>query len=133
MLLPAGLRGLPLEFPDCLLPAVPLTPEPEFHLHPRYRTPRPLDALLVETQAGSDEFVTEKYADQINVVLREWRKSLLQSPSEAGGIEKSFSSEFSGFSLGPVESKRLRSNGGIVVEKTTFANANALGREQFIR
>src|SRR5262249_48605976 len=45
----------------------------EFHLHPHYRSQRPLDATLLKTQAGTDEFVTEKYADQIAAILAKWR------------------------------------------------------------
>ena len=40
----------------------------EYHLHPHYRTARPLDALLLKTEAG-DDFVTEKYAGEIAAVL----------------------------------------------------------------
>jgi tetratricopeptide (TPR) repeat protein/peroxiredoxin len=133
MLLPARLRALPLRFSDPFLPADSVRPEAEFHLHPHYRTPRPLDALLLKTQAGSDEFVTEKYADQIGAVLGEWSKSLLQSPEESGGVEKTFSREFSGCSLRPTESKRLLSHGGIVVERNAFANTSPLRREAFAR
>ena len=41
--------------------------------------PRPLDALLLKTQAGSDDFVTEKYADQIAAIFAQWSSGLLRS------------------------------------------------------
>lgn len=132
MLLPMGLRELPLRLPELFLPADSVSPGAEFHLHPHYRTPRPLDALLATTQAGSDEFVTEKYADQIGAVLGEWRRSLLQSPAEFGGVEKSFSPEFSGLSLRPNESKRLRSHGAIAVDRSQFGNTKLLKKEEFV-
>ncbi|MBZ5571050.1 MAG: hypothetical protein LAO09_04125, partial [Acidobacteriia bacterium] len=62
MLIPAGLRGL----------ALPPSPDATFHLHPHYRAQRPLDATLLKTRAGLDEFITEKYADQIAATLAEW-------------------------------------------------------------
>jgi tetratricopeptide (TPR) repeat protein/peroxiredoxin len=133
MLLPVALGGLPLKFPERFLPADATNPEAEFHLHPHYRTPRPLDALLAKTQAGSDEFVTEKYADEIGAVHAKWSESLLRSPAEAGVIEKSFAREFSGFALQSAETKRLRSHGGVVVERSVFANGSALGKEEFVR
>ena len=133
MLVPAGLRAMPLRSPEAFLLPDAAAAEPEFHLQPHYRTPRPLDALLAKTQAGSDEFITEKYADQIGTVLEEWTKSLLQSAAEGGGIEKAFTRGFSGLSLHPSESKRLPSHGGIVVDRNTFLNTNVLGREAFVR
>src|SRR5436305_14451330 len=39
-----------------------------FVLHPRYRSERPLDAMLLKVQAGSDRFVSEKYADEIAAI-----------------------------------------------------------------
>src|SRR5271166_1123051 len=51
----------------------------EFHLHPHYRMPRPLDALLLKTQAGLDDFVAEQYADQIAAILAQWSSGLLES------------------------------------------------------
>src|SRR5712692_9606390 len=63
--LPACLRGLGWPFLSDFDSADAELSSREFHLHPHYRTPRPLDALLLKTQAGLDDFVTEKYADQI--------------------------------------------------------------------
>jgi tetratricopeptide (TPR) repeat protein/peroxiredoxin len=133
MLIPAGISGLPLRFPSGLLPVEPPGQDPEFHLHAHYRQPRPLDALLTKTQAGSDEFVTEKYADQIGAILREWSRSLLRSPAEGGVVVKALSGQFSGISLKPTESTRLRSHAGIVVDRNSFASPDVLGKEAFVR
>ncbi len=54
----------------------------EFYLHPHYRAERPLDAVLRKAQAGLDDFITEKYSDQIAAILARWSVSLLQSPRE---------------------------------------------------
>src|ERR1700690_782115 len=43
----------------------------DFHLHPHYRAQVPLEATLLKTQAGLDEFVTEKYHDQMAAILAE--------------------------------------------------------------
>src|SRR3982074_614993 len=37
----------------------------EFHVHPRYRMPRGIEAILRKVPAGLDEFVTEKYQDRV--------------------------------------------------------------------
>ncbi len=68
-LLPAGLHGLgwpsfyPDDSPDLNLSVC------EFQLHPHYRMARPLDSLLLKANAGLDDFVTEKYADEIAAIL----------------------------------------------------------------
>ena len=41
-------------------------------MHPHYRAELPLEATLPKVQAGFDEFVTEKYHDQIAAILAEW-------------------------------------------------------------
>jgi hypothetical protein len=94
-LIPARLLGLTFS-PGFLLDSRnPASPEGEFHLHPRYRAQLPLEATLLKTQAGLDNFVTEKYADQIAAVLAEWSADLLQASGELRTLEKVFSPNFS--------------------------------------
>ena len=45
-----------------------------FVLRPRYRSERPLDAMLLKVQAGSDRFISEKYAEEISALLSEWSR-----------------------------------------------------------
>src|SRR5712692_7614316 len=132
-LIPAGLRGLgwpsiydfdsPGENPS----------GSEFHLHPHYRMPSPLDALLLKTQAGLDDFVTEKYADQIAVILAQWSSGLLQSPQNVRAVEKALLPNFSGASPRPVESRVVRSGPAIEVRHNTFKRETALGRDAFLQ
>src|ERR1700687_4946733 len=68
-LIPAGLRGLGWPSLYDFESAGENPSSREFYLHPHYRMPRPLDALLLKTQASLDDFVTEKYADQIAAIL----------------------------------------------------------------
>ena len=67
-----------------------------FHLHPHYRTDRPLDATLLKVQAGLDDFITEKYADEVGAILAEWSAGLLQSPRDVEPIAKVLAPGFSG-------------------------------------
>ena len=106
---------------------------PEFHLHPHYRTPRPLDALLLKTQAGLDEFVSEKYADQIAAILALWTSGLLQVTPDVTAIEKVLLTNFSGTSPRPVESRVVRPGPAIEVRHNTFARDAALGRDAFLQ
>src|ERR1700685_818822 len=50
---------------------VPLV-DAAFHLHPQYRSATPLDATLLKVEAGSDDFITEKYQDRIAAILGGW-------------------------------------------------------------
>jgi len=130
-LVPAGLRGL--SFPAVFdsrnsLPVGTV----DFHLHPHYRSQTSLDAALLKTQAGLDVFVTEKYQDQIAAILAEWSSSLLQSPQETRAVEKALTSDFSGSSLRPVESRLTRS-GAIEIRQNKFMRETALGRDAFLQ
>ena len=132
-LIPAGLRGL--AFPSIFDSANTTTPKDdvEFHLHPHYRADMPLDATLLKTQAGLDNFVTEKYQDQIAAILAEWRSSWLQSPRDMRAIEKVLASDFSASSLRAVESRAVRSGPALEIRQNTWARSNSVGRDGFVQ
>jgi hypothetical protein len=132
-LIPAGLRGLgwpPLYGFD---PADASLSNGEFHLHPHYRMPRPLDTLLLKTQTGLDDFVTEKYADQVAAILSEWSSGLLHSPQDLSAVEKVLLPNFSGSSLRPSNSRVVRPGPRIEVRHNTFKRETALGRDAFLQ
>ncbi|HTR64393.1 MAG TPA: FG-GAP-like repeat-containing protein [Terriglobales bacterium] len=104
----------------------------EFHLHPHYRTPRPLDAWLLKAAAGSDQFVTEKYAVQIGAILAQWSAGLLRLPGDLKAVEDSLAQDFSGASFKPVESKVVRSGGLLEVHKNKFGPQSGLARQAFL-
>jgi len=132
-LVPAGLHRLasPSAYPFASRNA--LQADSEFHLHPHYRSQVPLDATLLKTQAGLDDFVTEKYHDQIAASLAQWSTSLLQSPQEVRALEKILAADFSGSSLRPGESRLVRSGLGLEVQQGKFTHETALGREAFLQ
>jgi tetratricopeptide (TPR) repeat protein len=103
-----------------------------FHLHPHYRARLPLEALLLNTQAGSDRFITEKYAEQIEAIFAESSAGLKQSPRDVRALEKVFSDHFSGASLKPLTSHLLRENAGVEVRRNQFAEQATLGRDAFL-
>src|SRR5271156_452738 len=108
-------------------------PPPEFHVHPHYRMPRSLDALLLKTQAGLDDFVTEKYAHEIATILAQWSSGLLQSPQDVSPIARVLLPNFSGASPTPAESRTIRPGPPIEVRQNTFHVESALGREAFLQ
>jgi Tfp pilus assembly protein PilF/peroxiredoxin len=104
-----------------------------FHLQPHYRTGRPLDATLLKAQAGLDDFITEKYADQIARILAEWSAGLLQSPLETQAIARGLAEDFSGGSLQAADSRVVRSSSTLNVRQSKFSTGAALNREGFLR
>jgi len=94
--------------------------------------PRPLDALLLKTQAGLDDFVTEQYADQIAAILAQWSSGLLQSPQDLGAIGKVLLPNFSGASPQPADSRVVRPGPPIEIRHNTFRTETTLGRDAFL-
>jgi tetratricopeptide (TPR) repeat protein len=131
--IPAGLRGFALRR---LLPSDSSVASAgtEFHLHPHYRTPRPLDATLAKTEAALDVFPSEVYADRIAAILAEWSAGLRGSPMQLQAIAKALAPNCSGTSLHPVESKLTRSGPALEIRCNRFGNqTNGVGREAFLR
>ena len=114
---PAGLRGLAFPFAYASDPPKWSSPGSEFHLHPHYRAQLPLEATLLKTQAGLDDFVTEKYHDQIAAILAEWSAGLLGFPQDVRAVEKSLAPSFSGCSFRPVEANVVRHGPAVEVRQ----------------
>src|SRR5580704_17911554 len=74
---------------------------------------RSLDAQSALPAGGKletgDDFLTEKYHEQIAAMLAEWSAGLLESPPRTQAIENVLSPGFLGTSLRPAESSLVRS------------------------
>jgi tetratricopeptide (TPR) repeat protein len=127
---PASLRRFPFS-PAYSAPAL-VPAEGEFHLHPHYRAQLPLEALLLKTQSGLDQFVTEKYADQIAAILTEWSASLRRSPQDLASVEKAFAKDFRGASLKAPRSRLVRSDAALEVRQNQFADKATFGADAFL-
>jgi tetratricopeptide (TPR) repeat protein len=77
----------------------------ELQLHPQYRLHRSIEAVLRKVPAGFDQFVTEKYQDQIAEVFAEWSAQLLESPQSTSALAKVVSKDFLGW---PITSGQAR-------------------------
>jgi tetratricopeptide (TPR) repeat protein len=107
------------------------TSAPEFHLLPHYRSRLPLETMLQRVEAGSDQFTSEKYAKELEGIVKAWSAELRESPIAIDAIQKSLTQDFSGTSLVASESRQLRS-GAIEIWKETFSNA-PLARDAFLQ
>ena len=131
--MPRDLRGLAFPSPYIFDSQSAVSPDGEFHLHPHYRAQLPLEATLLKTRAGLDNFVTEKYAEQIAAILAEWSAGLLRSPQDTGAIERSLAADFSGPSFHAAESRLVRSGPALEVHEDKFAVQATLGRDAFLQ
>lgn len=131
-LVPASLRGLAFGAEYASNSSTEFSSEGVFRLHPSYRAQTPLDATLLKTQPGLDEFVIEKYHAQIASILAGWSASMLRSPQEVQAVEKVLAPGFSGSSLRPVDSRLARS-GLVEVQQSKFASQVVLGRDAFLQ
>jgi tetratricopeptide (TPR) repeat protein len=130
---PARLRNLALPGISLLDSATTLSSGGEFHLNPHYRAQRPLDALLLKTQAGLDDFVTEKYHDQIAAIFAEWSASLLRSPQEVDAIKKALAPNFLGVPLQPVDVRLVRFGSPLEIRQNKFSSQVTLGSDAFVQ
>lgn len=103
-----------------------------FHVEPRYRQARPLDRVLQKVQPGSDEFVSEQYASEIEAILAQWSAAWLQGPSAMTDVGKSLAADFSANSFRPSESRVVRSDSLLEIRRNRFTASNAIGRDAFM-
>ena len=98
-----------------------------FHLHPHYRAQTPLDATILKTKAGLDDFITEKYHDQIAAILATWSTNLVDSVSSA------LAPDFLGASPQPSESRVVRPGPALEVRRLTFSPQPTLRPDAFVQ
>lgn len=91
---------------------------------PHYHQKPPLEDLLSKVEPGSDPFVSEKYAEQIESILARWTAALRLSPPDLGAFAASLAPDLRAASLHPVQHQPLRAtpNGsGLEVYRNSFA------------
>lgn len=110
-----------------------LSLDDDLRLHPRYPSARLLDATLLKTQADLDDFVSEKYHDRIAPILAEWSSELLRSSQGVQAIKKVLTTDFSGGSLRPNESRPVRMDSLLEVHQNKFTAAVIPGQSTFLQ
>jgi tetratricopeptide (TPR) repeat protein/peroxiredoxin len=130
LLSPDYLRAFPALFDPPAATANAVPAPAEFHVHPHYREQVPLEALLHKTQAGNDQFVTEKYAEEIEAIFAAWSHDLRQSSQDVQAIERVLAVGFSGFSFRAAESRVVRAGNPVEVRRNQFTGS--LNMQQFL-
>ena len=131
-LVPCCFRGIGLPALAALEGPLERLPDRGFHLHPHYRMPTPIDAVMAQTQAGLDDFVNEKYAEQIAAILARWSAGLLQSPQNVSAVAGTLLPNFAGGSLKPADSRVVRTGPPIEVRRNSFPDVLSLGVDSFL-
>src|SRR5580704_4060484 len=104
----------------------------DLRVRPHYPTNSPLDAVLAKVTPGTDAFVTEKYAFEIQRLLEEWSRGLRAGPPASRVLAKFLDASLEACSLVPSQQTSLRSEYGIDVFRRRFATNGVLGRERFL-
>jgi tetratricopeptide (TPR) repeat protein len=87
---------------------------------------------LKKVQAGFDEFITEKYAEQIEAIFREWGSQLRDSPQETAALERVMTSNFSDASPKAAGSQPVREGSTLKVSRMKFEGETLLERNAFL-
>lgn len=107
----------------------PLT---DFRLTPRYPAKSPLADVLRLVEPGLDEFITEKYAAEIDLLLKSWGRSMTGPKGTPDAIAKLLAPHFQGSALTATKEIELRSGSQINVKKRHFDARLVAGTDHFL-
>jgi tetratricopeptide (TPR) repeat protein/peroxiredoxin len=131
-LYPAAFSGLRFGIPFATFPCSPLALA-DFRLKPSYPARSPLEDVLGRVASGSDEFVTEKYASEIEGILRRWSDSLRSSAKDQSVLAGFLDPSIAAFSFSTAKERTVRADEGIDIAKRQFGSGVLAGRERFLR
>ena len=81
---------------------------------------------------GLDDFITEKYQDEVAAIFQEWAGQLQQSPQESGALRKVMSGNFQGKSLKSGQAHTVYETSVIKTGKIQYSAEPLLGAESFL-
>jgi tetratricopeptide (TPR) repeat protein len=105
----------------------------DVRLTPHYPAKSPLAEILRLVPPGSDEYITEKYAFEIESLLKQWSDALKKSVRELSPLAKLLAPSVEASLLGSPRESTLRSGFGVDVSSRQFGVPVALGRERFLQ
>src|SRR5579885_1530031 len=105
----------------------------DIRLKPSYPARSPLEDVLRRVVPGSDEYITEKYAFEIDQLFRQWSRALKTSPFDLSSLAAFLDPSIQATSLASANETQLRSDKGIRTTKKQFSTALLPGRDQFLR
>ena len=104
----------------------------DLRLTPQYPAKSPLADILTLVAPGSDGYITEKYADEIGIVLKNWSDALKSDPDALAVLSRSLDESIEASNLVAASESVLRSAYGIQTVGRQFTSDLARGRERFL-
>lgn len=103
-----------------------------FRLRPVYPARSPLEDVLRRVAPGSDEFITEKYASEIEALLDKWSRDLVAQPGRTSALGEFLDAAVQGAQLSQPRETVLRPGPAIRTVRRTYGGDMVSGREQFV-
>ena len=136
---PLTFRVAPL-FAGRILPGFPAmgmdsqsaVPFADLRLTPRYPVKSPLADIIALVPPGSDGYITERYAEEIESQLKKWSDALKGSPAGLTVLAESLDESIEASTLVPAPENVLRSAYGIETVRRQFGPDLGRGRDRFI-
>jgi tetratricopeptide (TPR) repeat protein len=107
-------------------------PFSDVRLTPHYPIASPLEDVLRLVVPGSDEYVTEKYAWEIETLLKQWGQALKASVQDVAVVARFTDPSIEASPLVPANEITLRSGMGITTSRRSFDGKAVSGRERFL-
>jgi Flp pilus assembly protein TadD/peroxiredoxin len=107
-------------------------PFTDVRLKPHYPAKSPLEDTLRLVAPGTDQYITEKYADEIMNLLGIWGEGLKSATPALAELTKLLDPSIEATPLVPVQEICLRSGNGLEIFRRQFTSQAAPGREQFL-
>ncbi|MGA9461269.1 MAG: tetratricopeptide repeat protein [Terracidiphilus sp.] len=108
-------------------------PFADVRLSPHYPTLSPLAEVLRLVTPGSDEYITEKYAFEIESILKQWSRVLTNSPHDHRRLAEFLGDSIQASSFSVIKESKLRSSYGIDTRRRTFDGTLNEGRNRFLK
>ena len=99
---------------------------------PHYPAKSPLEDVLSRVAPGNDEFVSEKYAYEIQLLLNDWSRALKEAPPAATALATFLDDSVEANLLVSPQEKKIRQGFGLEILRRKFSSAVATGRERFL-
>jgi hypothetical protein len=138
-LAPFALRSAPLRGAESFFGApgaysgVNLTlPLADIRFTPHYPTKSPLTGVMALVAPGSDEYITEKYAAEIDGLLDRWSADLKTAPNATESLSSFLGTAIAGPTLTEPAEKPLRTGFGIDVVHRRFRPTAVQGHDAFL-
>ena len=92
-----------------------------------------MEDVLRLVAPGSDDYVTEKYAWEIESLLKQWGQALKASARDLSALAKSLDPSIEASPLVPAKEITLRTGNGITITRRLFDSKAVPGRERFLQ